>query len=189
MTEILPAAGWEKDALLELAALTESYSDHPISQSLKRAWGKEPQPERVSDVRELPGYGVSAKVDGREVACGNKRLMDSLGLSDVADADGTVVYVAIDGAYAGHVLIADQIKEDAARAVSYTHLSAAAAVRAYADGRFVARLFFPGIENTADKGGQRDGQQDGRAAHQGLQKFHDDLLPIQQLHKGGGVGD
>lgn len=163
VTEILPAAGWEKDALLELAALTESYSDHPISQSLKRAWGKELQPERVSDVRELPGYGVSAKVDGREVACGNKRLMDSLGLSDVADADGTVVYVAIDGAYAGHVLIADQIKEDAARAVQ--------------------KLKAAGVKKTVMLTGDSDAIGRKVAAALGLDQVYTQLLPADKVEK------
>ena len=109
----------EESALLEYAALAESYSGHPISQSLRRAWGGEPDKNRVSDVTELSGKGLTAKVDGKTVAVGNARLMELLGVEyKECHSVGTVVHVAIDGAYAGHILIADMLKPTAKSAVS-----------------------------------------------------------------------
>ena len=119
VTEVRPAPGVEKDALLEMAALAESYSKHPISQSLKRAWGKEADPARVADVEELGGYGITARVDGRQVAVGNARLMAKEGLTvPAAPGVGTVIHVAAEGAYAGSILISDVVKPTAARAIA-----------------------------------------------------------------------
>ena len=109
----------EEAKLLEYAALAESYSSHPISQSLRRAWGGEPDKNRVADVTELSGKGLTARVDGRTVAVGNARLMELLGVEyKECHSVGTVVHVAIDGAYAGHILIADMLKPTAKSAVS-----------------------------------------------------------------------
>ena len=119
VTGIYPAAGVEQADLLEKAALAESYSKHPISQSLKQAYGKELDPARVSDVEELGGYGITARVDGRPVAVGNARLMAKLGLSPAApDQTGTVLYLAVDGAYAGTIVISDVVKPTAAKAIA-----------------------------------------------------------------------
>ena len=119
VTEVRPAPGVEKDALLEMAALAESYSKHPISQSLKRAWGKEADPARVADVEELGGYGITARVDGRQVAVGNARLMAREGLTvPAAPGVGTVIHVAAEGVYAGSILISDVVKPTAARAIA-----------------------------------------------------------------------
>ena len=119
VTEVRPAPGVEKDALLEMAALAESYSKHPISQSLKQAWGKEADPARVADVEELGGYGITARVDGRQVAVGNARLMAKEGLTvPAAPGVGTVIHVAAEGAYAGSILISDVVKPTAARAIA-----------------------------------------------------------------------
>ena len=109
----------EEAKLLEYAALAESYSSHPISQSLRRAWGGEPDKNRVADVTELSGKGLTARVDGRTVAVGNARLMELLGVEyKDCHSVGKVVHVAIDGAYAGHILIADMLKPTAKSAVS-----------------------------------------------------------------------
>ena len=109
----------EEAELLEYAALAESYSSHPISQSLRRAWGGEPDKNRVSDVTELSGKGLTAKVDGKTVAVGNAKLMELLGVEyKECHSVGTVVHVAIDGAYAGHILIADMLKPTAKSAVA-----------------------------------------------------------------------
>ena len=109
----------EEAKLLEYAALAESYYSHPISQSLRRAWGGEPDKNRVADVTELSGKGLTARVDGRTVAVGNARLMELLGVEyKECHSVGTVVHVAIDGAYAGHILIADMLKPTAKSAVS-----------------------------------------------------------------------
>ena len=105
--------------LVELAALAESASSHPISLSLRRAYGREIDRSRVSDIREISGEGVTALVDGRSVAAGNAKLMDSLGVNYIeCRSVGTVIHVAIDGEYAGHILISDVIKPHSAEAVS-----------------------------------------------------------------------
>ena len=119
VTGVYPAAGVDAAALLETAALAESYSKHPISQSLKKACGKELDPARAANVEELGGYGITAQVDGRPVAVGNARLMAKLGLTaPTAAQPGTLVYVAIDGAYAGYILISDVVKPTAAQAIA-----------------------------------------------------------------------
>lgn len=108
----------EKDLLLELAALVESSSNHPISLSIKRAFGKEMDLGRVSEIDELPGYGISAKVDGKHILAGNARLMrdKNIAYKEVLDL-GTVVHIAIDKNYAGYILIADEIRKDSAKAI------------------------------------------------------------------------
>ena len=119
VTGVYPAGGVDAAALLETAALAESYSKHPISQSLKKACGKELDPARVDQVEELGGYGITAQVDGRPAAVGNARLMAKLGLTvPAASQPGTLVYVAIDGAYAGYILISDVVKPTAAQAIA-----------------------------------------------------------------------
>lgn len=110
------------DRLLEYAAHAESASSHPISKSLQRAYGKEIERSRVTEVREISGSGVIARVDGVEVAAGNEKLMKELGIKSVAcHSAGTIVHVAIDGNYSGHILISDRIKQSAAQAVSELH--------------------------------------------------------------------
>ena len=111
-------AGMDGQTLLGWAARAECYSDHPISQSLKAAWGGEVDAEQVTDVEELGGYGLTAKVDGHTVAVGNRRLMEKLGLATVQPQQaGTVVFVAVDGAYAGWILLGDVVKEHAQAAI------------------------------------------------------------------------
>ena len=107
-----------QDELLELTAYAESYSNHPISLSLKRAYGKEIDSKQITDVEEISGHGVKARVFGQVISAGNIRLMESLGISyDNEELAGTVVHVAIDGAYAGYIIIADEVKEDSAQAI------------------------------------------------------------------------
>ncbi len=104
--------------LLELTALAESYSDHPISRSLKEAYGKELDTSRVAEVEELAGRGVRAKVDGAVVCAGNDKLMDEIGVSwHPCHRVGTTVHVASEGTYLGHIVISDEVKGDAALAV------------------------------------------------------------------------
>ena len=108
----------EDEKLIEYAAHAEVYSSHPISRSLIRAYGREPEASRVSDVREESGRGVIAKVDGREVAVGSAKLMRSLGCEPIDCSHvGTIVHVAIDGSYAGHILIEDLVKDGAQEAI------------------------------------------------------------------------
>ena len=109
----------EEAKLLEYAALVESASSHPISQSLRRAWGKPLDARRVTEIREIAGQGVSALVDGLPVAAGNGQLMRSLGLSPIPCRQaGTLIHMAVDGAYAGHILICDQVKPRAKEAIA-----------------------------------------------------------------------
>ena len=108
----------EKQKLLEYAALAESFSGHPISRSLREACGVALDQSRVTDVRELSGRGVTAKVDGVDVAAGNDRLMGELGIDCIPCSQvGTVVHVAIDGKYSGHILISDVVKASSAQAI------------------------------------------------------------------------
>ena len=109
----------EEEKLLEYAALAESASSHPISRSLQKAHGREPDRSRVEDIREISGAGVLAKVDGKQVAAGNDKLMKKLGV-EYRDCHsvGTVIHMAIDGQYAGHILISDMIKAHAKAAVA-----------------------------------------------------------------------
>ncbi len=117
VTELHPA-GMEDGELLEYAALAESYSNHPISLSLKRAYGKEIDQSRVGAVEEISGHGVKTFVDGKPVYAGNRKLMNQAGISCSSEnTAGTVVHLAIDGSYAGYIVISDRIKEDARRAV------------------------------------------------------------------------
>ena len=115
---IHPENGVTGDALVEAAALAESWSKHPISLSIRNAYGKDIDPSRVTDVQELGGHGVTAKVDGKEVAAGNARLMAKLGLtvSEITEP-GTIVHVAMEGRYAGYLLIADVVKPHSAAAI------------------------------------------------------------------------
>ncbi len=118
VAEIHPVGMAEKE-LLELAALSESWSDHPISRSLKEAWGGELDRARVGEAKELSGRGVQVQVDGRTVCAGNRRLMEEMGVSCSESAEaGTIVHIAVDGAYAGYIVIADQLKPDSKEAIS-----------------------------------------------------------------------
>ncbi len=118
VTQMVPVNGMAAEELLKLAAYAESYSNHPISKSLKEAYGKPLDMERVRDVEEIGGHGVRAFVDGRCVAAGNAKLMESLGLACKKPKEiGTQVHVAVDGSYAGYILISDVAKPNAAAAV------------------------------------------------------------------------
>lgn len=109
---------YENEKLIEFAALAESSSSHPISKSLQRAYGKEVDRNRVKDVEEISGNGIMAKVDGLPVACGNDKLMRRLGLDPVpCHSIGTIIHVAVDGRYAGHIVISDVLKSHSAEAV------------------------------------------------------------------------
>ncbi|MGN0251506.1 MAG: heavy metal translocating P-type ATPase [Oliverpabstia sp.] len=109
----------EQEKLLEYAALAESFSSHPISKSIRKAYGKELHQERVSEVEEISGNGITAKVDGIPVAVGNGKLMNQLGIScKECHHVGTIVHIAVDGKYAGHIVIADVVKPTSVQAVA-----------------------------------------------------------------------
>lgn len=156
--------GISEAELLELAAHAESYSNHPVSLSLRRAYGGEIDPARVSDVEEIPGHGVTAAVGGRRVAAGNAKLMRRLGIPfrEAEDA-GTVVYVAADGTYAGYILIADEIKPDAQKAVS--------------------ELRAAGVRQTVMLTGDTKEIGESVAAQLGIDRVYAELLPADKVEK------
>ena len=116
VSQVRPETGVQASRLLELAALAESYSNHPISRSLRESWSGDPAGHAVEEVREIPGRGVSARVDGLSVSAGNGKLMAGLGL-DAGAAEGTAVHVAAEGAYLGCILLADLPKDGAKEAL------------------------------------------------------------------------
>lgn len=119
VTYVNPCGGISEDELLRIAAHAESYSGHPISKSLKKAYGKEVDKNIVSDVEEISGHGIEAVVDGKKVDAGNVKLMNLCGVKPlVPEKTGTEVHVAIDGIYAGYILISDVIKPEAKKAVA-----------------------------------------------------------------------
>ncbi|MBQ2954668.1 MAG: cadmium-translocating P-type ATPase [Clostridia bacterium] len=118
VTEVVPA-GMSREALLEIAAHAECFSDHPIAASLRSAWGQAVDNSRVTEAEEIAGHGMRVLLDGREVLAGNARLMRRFGVEPAETAScGTVVHVAVDGAYAGHIVIGDAVKTDAVRAIA-----------------------------------------------------------------------
>ena len=153
-----PANGVSEEQLVEAAALAESWSKHPISLSIKAAYGKEIDSARVTDVEELGGHGVTAKVDGKPVAAGNARLMERLGLSAPAVSEtGTVVHIAIDGRYAGYLLIADVVKPHSAEAIR--------------------ALKAAGVRKTVMLTGDAEPVAKAVSAQLGLDEYHAGLLP------------
>jgi len=116
--EIKPKA-IDKHELLKVTAYAEGFSDHPISKSIKKAYGKEIDTSKIRDVKEYRGYGVNATIEGRNVLVGNKKLMDKMNVKnlDIENRIGTIVHIAIEGTYVGHILIADELKDDAKQAI------------------------------------------------------------------------
>ena len=119
LSALHPAPGVSQEELLEAAALAECHSSHPIAQSLRRAWGRDIDPGRTESVREVPGHGVSAQVDGAQVLAGNDKLMAREGIPCLPCSDtGTLVYVAREGKYLGCAVISDQVKQTAPAAIA-----------------------------------------------------------------------
>ncbi|MDU0155396.1 heavy metal translocating P-type ATPase [Bacillus cabrialesii] len=119
VTEIKPAEGFTKDRLLEAAAYAELHSQHPIAESVRKAYGKMLSSDTIESYEEIPGHGIFAKVNGTEILAGNKKLMEREQINGVPDVNaGTIVHVAVDQRYAGAIIIADEVKEDAAQAVA-----------------------------------------------------------------------
>ena len=155
---IHPENGVTGDALVEAAALAESWSKHPISLSIRNAYGKDIDPSRVTDVQELGGHGVTAKVDGKTVAAGNARLMEKLGLTvpEITEP-GTIVHVAMEGRYAGYLLIADVVKPHSAAAIK--------------------GLKQAGVRKTVMLTGDAEPVAKAVSAELGLDEYHAGLLP------------
>ena len=157
----------DTEKLLEYAALAECHSSHPISKSLKKAYGKPLDPSRVTDVEEISGNGVTAKVDGVRVAAGNSKLMEKLGVDCMeCHSVGTVVHMAVNGKYAGHILISDQIKPHAKEAI--------------------AALKKCGVKKTIMLTGDRREAARQVAEELGIDEVHSELLPgdkVAQVEK------
>ncbi|MBQ5334160.1 MAG: cadmium-translocating P-type ATPase [Oscillospiraceae bacterium] len=153
----------DESSLLETAALAECYSDHPISLSLKRAWGKECDPSRIENTEEIAGHGVKAVIDGKTVLAGNMKLMKSEGISEAHDCHhaGTAVHVAVNGVYMGHIIISDALKEGAKEAME--------------------NLRNMGVQKTVILTGddRRVGEQCAKAL--GIDEYHAELLPADKV--------
>ena len=152
----------EEEKLLEYAALTESASSHPISRSIQRAYGKEIDRTRVSEIEEISGNGVTAKVDGKIVAAGNDKLMKRLGITPIAcHSAGTIIHIAIDGKYMGHILISDVEKPTSKEAIR--------------------ALKSAGIEKTVMLTGDAKRVADQVAEKLGLDEVYSELLPSDKV--------
>ena len=150
--------------LVEYAALAESASSHPISKSLQRAYGKEIDRSRVADIREISGNGVIARVDGMEVAAGNDKLMDYLGVTYIeCHAVGTIIHMAIDGKYAGHIVISDIVKPHSQKAIDL--------------------LRKVGVKKTVMLTGDAKKVADQVGAELGLDEVCSELLPADKVEK------
>ena len=157
-------AAMEEGKLLEYAALAESFSSHPISKSLQKAYGKPIDKTRVKDVEEISGNGVIAKVDGRTVAAGNTKLMKRLGITPMeCHQVGTVVHMAIDGSYAGHILISDLLKPHAKEAIEALHKA--------------------GVNKTVMLTGDVKAVAEQVAQSLGISEVHSELLPADKVTK------
>lgn len=154
----------ENQKLLEYAALAESASSHPISKSLRRAYGKEPDRNRVSDIREISGNGVIAKVDGISVAAGNDKLMRHLGVEHIdCHQTGTIIHMALDGKYAGHIVISDIVKPHSKAAIS--------------------ALKSAGVEKAVMLTGDAKKVADNVASLLGIDEVYSELLPADKVSK------
>ena len=164
VTRITPAEGFEEERLLELAALAESASSHPISKSLQKAYGQELDRSRVGQVEERSGAGVVAEVDGKSVAAGNDKLMNQLGVAfQESDEPGTVVHISVDGVYAGQILIADRIKPGAAEAI--------------------AQLRSAGVRRMVMLTGDHRSVAEKVAKELGIDEYYSELLPADKVTK------
>ena len=154
----------EDAKLLEYAALAECSSSHPISKSLQKAYNKSIDRNRVTDIKEISGHGVVAKVDGITVAAGNEKLMEKLGISYVSCSHvGTIVHLALDGKYAGHILISDVIKPHAKEAIK--------------------ELKKAGVTKTVMLTGDRKNVADAVASELGIKEVYSELLPADKVAK------
>ena len=150
--------------LLEYAALAECASSHPISKSLQRAYGKAIDRERVTDIREISGHGVTAVVDGHKVAAGNRTLMVQLGIPyHDCHSVGTIIHMAVDGQYAGHIVISDVVKPNAKAAIAALHKA--------------------GVEKTVMLTGDAKKVADAVAAELGVDEVHSELLPGDKVER------
>lgn len=154
----------EQEKLLEYAALAECASSHPISKSLQKAYGKEIDRSRVTDIEEISGRGILAKVDGVSVAAGNHKLMEQLGIDFIdCHSVGTIIHMAVDGKYAGHIVISDVVKPNAKKAIEQLHRA--------------------GVTKTVMLTGDAKKVADSVAMELGVDEVYSDLLPAGKVEK------
>ncbi|MDN5327284.1 MAG: Zn2+/Cd2+-exporting ATPase [Moorella sp. (in: firmicutes)] len=164
VTQVVPYNGFQEDELLAVAAAAEVYSSHPIAQSIRAAYGQEIDPERIGEYREIPGHGISAMVDGKRVLAGNDRLMHREGIAhEVCNVAGTVIHVAVDGSFAGYIVISDEVKPDA--------------------GEAVARLKEFGVKNIVMLTGDEEAVARRVARDLGIDAYYAGLLPEDKVAK------
>ena len=154
----------EQEKLLEYAALAECASSHPISKSLQKAYGKEIDRSRVTDIEEVSGRGILAKVDGVSVAAGNHKLMEQLGIDFIdCHSPGTIIHMAVDGKYAGHIVISDVVKPNSKKAIEQLHRA--------------------GVTKTVMLTGDAKKVADSVAKELGVDEVYSDLLPADKVEK------
>ena len=154
----------EQEKLLEYAALAECASSHPISKSLQKAYGKEIDRSRVTDIEEISGRGILAKVDGVSVAAGNHKLMEQLGIDFIdCHSPGTIIHMAVDGKYAGHIVISDVVKPNSKKAIEQLHRA--------------------GVTKTVMLTGDAKKIADSVAKELGVDEVYSDLLPADKVEK------
>ncbi len=164
VVEIEPAGDYNAEGLIEIAALAESFSDHPIAQSVRAAYTGELDATRVAESENSAGHGVRAVIDGTQVLVGNAGMLEEAGIAAPACSTvGTILHVAVDGAYAGHIVIADTIKVDAANTVSSLHEA--------------------GVRRTVMLTGDREEVAADVAGKLGLDEFHAQLLPADKVER------
>jgi len=162
VVEVLNCA--DRDELIRLAAHCEYYSNHPIAYSIKQAYGKDIDENRIADLKEISGHGVTAVIDGKTVACGNGRLMDKLGCRfPLYEKSGTVVYVAVNGTYAGSIIVSDVLKDNAETAFE--------------------KLRTLGIKRTVMLSGDRKKVANDIGNKLGINEIYGELLPEQKVTK------
>ncbi len=161
VTKIVPENGFTEEELLSMAAAAESSSTHPIARSIIEAYGKEIDPETVKEYREISGHGIMARIDGREVIAGNDRLLHLRKIEHGAcDVKGTVVHLAVDGNYAGYILISDEVKDDAKKAIEELRAMGIRTVMLTGDSEIAASLV---------------------AKELGVERYFAELLPEEKL--------
>lgn len=164
VSNVNPTKNFTKEALVEYAAYAESYSNHPISKSLREAFGKELDANRVTATEEISGRGVKACVDGKEILVGNEKILESIELPHFQEMElGTVVHVAVDGAYAGYIIIQDMMKEESKEAV--------------------AKLKSVGVKKTVMLTGDRKTVAEHVAKELGMDDVRSELLPVDKVEQ------
>lgn len=159
-----PEAGYTEQSLLEVAALAESFSDHPIAQSVRAAYQGEVDPKRVSDSANDAGHGVTAAIDGKHVVVGNAKMLAAAGVdAPSCKVVGTILHVLVDGSYAGHIVIADTVKADAEKTIRDLHAA--------------------GVKHTVMLTGDREEVAASVAEQLGLDEFHAQLLPGDKVER------